>query len=142
FTPRCALRYSLSTRAGSTRLGSSAGTATLTPNGSVPHSSAEGPLAAASYSFQASYSGDSNYASKSVCEPFSVGQLTPTVSTIVFDSSTNAAWSGSEVTGASANDTATVSGSGPTPSGTVTYTFYANGGCTGSGASEAVTMTN
>src|SRR5262249_56361359 len=47
----------------------SAGTVSLV--GGVAHpSSSEGPLAAGSYSFQASYGGDSNYnASTSDCEP-------------------------------------------------------------------------
>jgi len=142
FVPSGSLVYGFFNNGGCTAPAASTQTVSLTPTGGVPNSDEQGPLAQGTYSFNATYSGDSNYVSKSVCESFNIGQLTPTISTIVFDASTNAAWSGSEATGASANDTATVSGSGPTPSGTVTYTFYANGGCTGSGASEIVTMTN
>ncbi len=56
-----------------------------------------------------------------------------TASTTVFDASTNAAWSGTESTGASAFDTMTLAGNGmATPTGTVTYSFYNNGTCTNS----------
>ena len=142
FVPSGSLVYGFFNNGGCTAPAASTQTVSLNPTGGVPNSDEQGPLAQGTYSFDATYSGDSNYVSKSVCEPFNIGQLTPTISTIVLDASTNAAWSGSEVTGTSANDTATVSGSGPTPSGTVTYTFYANGGCTGLGAPEAVTMAN
>ena len=53
--------------------GSPAGTASLTSTGAVPNSNTEGPLASGSYSFQAFYSGDSNFSnSTSPCEPFTV----------------------------------------------------------------------
>jgi hypothetical protein len=53
--------------------GSPAGTVSLTSTGVVPNSNAEGPLTYGSYSFQAFYSGDSNYNnSTSPCEPFTV----------------------------------------------------------------------
>jgi hypothetical protein len=55
-----------------------AGTVTLTGSGTVPTSDTQGPLQAGSYSFQAMYSGDSNYSpSTSSCEPFSVDPATP-----------------------------------------------------------------
>jgi uncharacterized repeat protein (TIGR01451 family) len=56
------------------------------------------------------------------------------VSTTVFDAATNAAWAGTESTGASAYDTSSVGGalSGFTPSGSVTYDLFANGTCSGS----------
>jgi uncharacterized protein YjbI with pentapeptide repeats len=51
----------------------------------------------------------------------------------VFDASTSAPWSGSEVTGASAFAGASVTGaSGITPTGTVTYNFWNTPACTGS----------
>ena len=57
--------------------------------------------------------------------PAGAALFTPTFSTTVFDASLNAAWSGTEVTGASAYDTSTVTGDGiVTPSGTVTYSFF------------------
>jgi hypothetical protein len=108
-------------------------TVTLNPNGSVPPSDATGALGAGNYNFDASYSGDGNYAAlgPSSCEPFSLGLAVPTVTTTVFDASTNAAWAGTEVTGATAYDTATVTGSGITPTGTVTYQFFTGTTCTG-----------
>jgi len=56
-------------------------------------------------------------------------------STVVLDAATNAAWSGTETTGASAYDTASVTVPGPAvATGTVTYTFYANNACSGPGS--------
>ena len=58
---------------------SEAGTVTMS-DGAVPKSETEGPLAAGSYSFLASYSGDANYASSiGSCEPLTVKSApTPT----------------------------------------------------------------
>jgi hypothetical protein len=63
--------------------GTSAGTMNLTSTGSVPNSNTESNLAAGSYAFQATYSGDGNYTGNtSPCEPFKVvgvvSQITPT----------------------------------------------------------------
>src|SRR5262249_52609193 len=92
--------------------GTAAGTVSLTSTGAVPQSSTEGPLKAGSYSFQAVYSGDSNYGkSTSPCEPFTVNSGTSSTATVVFDAGTKAAWAGTETTGASAYDTATVTSS-------------------------------
>ena len=56
----------------------------------------------------------------------------------MFNAATNTAWGGTERPGAKAYDTAQVSGaSGMTPTGTVTYTFYPNGDCTGRGGQVA-----
>src|SRR5260370_1259958 len=106
--------------------GNRAGTGARTVIEAMPNSGTEGPLAAGSYAFQATYSGDANYGgSTSRCEPFSVGKPATQTATTVFDAATNAAWSGTESTGASAYDTATVSGQqdGIVPTGMVTYTF-------------------
>jgi hypothetical protein len=104
-------------------------------SGAAPNSSTEGPLAAGSYAFQATYSGDSNYAgSTSGCEPFTVGEGTSSITTAVKDAATGLAWSGSEAIGASAYDTATVTTSDTvTATGTVAYTFFTNGACSGTG---------
>ena len=102
------------------------------------NSNTEGPLAAGNYSFEATYSGDNHYnTSTSSCEPFTLGLAGTQTATAVFDAGTNAAWSGTEVTGASAYDTSTVTptAAGPTPTGSVTYTFFTNGTCTGGGSS-------
>src|SRR5258708_2416981 len=105
---------------------SSAGTVRLDAAGNVPNSDTEKTLAAGGYSFQATYSGDANYAgATSACEPFAVGAGTSTTATTVFDAATNAAWSGTETTGASAYDTATVKSSDTvTATGTVSYSFF------------------
>jgi hypothetical protein len=95
-------------------------------------SSTEGPLSEGTYSFQATYSGDSNYTgSTSPCEPFSVGTASTSVATTVDDAANNSAWSGSEVTGSSAYDTSTVNGEagGIAPTGTVSYTYWNDGDC-------------
>jgi hypothetical protein len=65
----------------------------------------------------------------------------PTVSSTVDDAATGSAWAGTEVTGATAQDTATVTGDGATPTGTVTYTLYDNGTCSSPEAgTQTVTM--
>jgi hypothetical protein len=106
---------------------------TLAGDGSVPPSSATVALAAGSYSFDAVYSGDGNYdGSTSGCEPFVVSAASSTTANVVNDNATSSAWSGSEITGASAYDTSSVTGThGFTPSGTVTYAFFENDICLG-----------
>jgi uncharacterized repeat protein (TIGR01451 family) len=113
-------------------------TVTINANGTVPNSSVYGPLQPGLYEYQTAYSGDSNYRSSSTWEcagQFTVLTTAPpnphtATQTVVHDGSTKAAWSGQEVAGASAYDTATVTAhSGTTPTGTVTYQLYA-GSCT------------
>jgi hypothetical protein len=54
--------------------GRPAGTVTIDAGGNVPNSSTQYMLAAGSYSFRATYSGDMYYSgSTSPCEPFTVG---------------------------------------------------------------------
>src|SRR5262249_47783581 len=121
FTATGTVSYTFFTNGSCQGAGSPAGTVTLDAAGDRAHTNTEHALAAGNYSFQATYSGDSNYAgSTSPCEPFSVGQNSTTTSTTVFDATTNAPWSGSETTGASAYDTATISGQqdGIMPTGT------------------------
>ena len=110
--------------------------------GSIPNSSDTAPLASGSYSYQATYSGDGNYAgSTGSCETFSVGMSSATVHTAVDDAVTKGTWSGSEQTGASAYDTSTVSGAaGVAPTGTVTYNYFANNSCSGTPAGQTVTI--
>ena len=75
-TPRGPVTYTYFTNGTCMGSGSAAGTETLAGNGSVPHSTTQGPLDPGSYSFQAVYSGDANYAASAVsaCEPFTVAQ--------------------------------------------------------------------
>jgi hypothetical protein len=84
---------------------------TLTPNqttGIAHPSTSETGLAAGTYNFMAVVAGNANYlGSTSNCEPFTVDKAPTDVSTTVFDAATNAEWSGSELPGAKAYDTAT-----------------------------------
>jgi hypothetical protein len=143
-TPTETVAYSFFTNGACSGTGKGAGGGALV-SGAVPKSNTEGPLGAGSYAFQATYSGDSNYAgSISGCEPFTVGRGTSTTATTVKDAATGLAWSGSEATGASAYDTATVTTSDTvTATGTVAYSFFTNGACSGTatGATDTVTLT-
>lgn len=107
--------------------------------GAVPDSAATSALDSGSYSYLASYSGNSYYAPATAsCEPFSVGLAQVTVATAVDDAKTDAAWAGSETSGAEAYDTASLSYSAGAPTGTVTYTLYANDDCSGDGTAAGV----
>jgi hypothetical protein len=101
--------------------------------GGVPGSRSTGPLGAGSYSYQATYSGDANYASSiGVCEPFTISKAPSSMATHVFDTAINGPWTGAETTGASAFDSASVTGLARfTPTGTATYRFFPNGSCSG-----------
>jgi len=108
------------------------------------HSSAEGPLTAGSYSFEAVYTSDNTSLFTNAtgsCEHFTVAILPPgpestTTRTAVFDAATNAALiDGNLTTGGSAYDTSTVTGA----TGTVSYLFWTNGDC---GVSEDVAGTH
>jgi hypothetical protein len=130
-TPTGTVTFTFFTNGTCTGTGSPAGTGTLASG--VASSSAEGPLSAVgSYSFQASYSGDSNYTgSTGNCEPFTVSKASTQTLTSVLSGTTPVT---SVALGTSVTDQATVSGTGAgTPTGSVTFTFYANGGCTGTG---------
>ncbi len=109
-------------------------TVTIVPAGlpPVPPSATTGPLRAGSYAFQAVYNGDANYAgSTSACEPFSVGKGAATTSTQVISNATGLPPTGTETTGSTFHDSATVFTGQPAipPTGTVTYTFF-SGDCT------------
>src|SRR6266704_2490592 len=89
-----------------------------------------------SYSFQAAYSGDgNNAATTSGCEPMSVVPVGPTLATTL---SANPIIVGSLV-----NDSASLHGTTSTPTGTVSYTDFANGNCAAAGTVVSiVTVTN
>jgi len=109
----------------------------LGADGSVPQSSSEG-LPAGTYSFNASYSGDSSYfSSASPCEPFTVMKATPTVGTHLSSAPPLAL-------GSTEQDSATLGGLvvGFVPTGAVTYTlFTASVSCTGTSTSQTVDLT-
>jgi Bacterial Ig-like domain (group 3) len=142
FTPTGTVTYNFFTNGSCTAPAMTTDTVTLS-GGTVPQSSATSALAAGTYGFEATYSGDSNYSGlTSSCEAFTVNTATPSVGTTVFDAATNAAWSGSEVTGSSAYDTSTVTGvSGFTPTGTISYSLFTNGSCSGSSTPEGTGLT-
>jgi uncharacterized repeat protein (TIGR01451 family) len=110
--------------------------------GAAPNSPVTPNLPAGSYQFQASYSGDGNYAgSTSALEPLAINQGTSDPTTAILDAVTNQPPKG--VAGESIFDTATVTGSPAafTPTGTVTYEFFTN--ATGSGtpaSTQTVTL--
>jgi hypothetical protein len=101
--------------------------------GDVPSSAVTPALKAGTYSYQAVYSGDVNYAAGTGgCEPFTVAKATPSVASVVTDTSTRAAWANTESAGASAQDTSSVVGvTGFTPTGSVIYALYGGESCTG-----------
>src|SRR5215471_4259196 len=115
--------------------------------GNVPDSSETDPLQAGSYSYQAVYSGDDNFAgSTGPCEPFKVAKADSSTATVVKDhngdvvDAQNPAVLGSQV-----HDTATVTSGNDsfTPSGTVTYHLFSGLDCNVDneiGSGEKVTM--
>jgi hypothetical protein len=131
-TPTGTVTFTFFTNGTCSGTGSAAGSPTL--SGGTATSNTESGLAAGSYSFQATYNGDTTYLpSTGDCEPFTVVQLASHTVTTVMSG-------GSAVTGplnapATVTDSATVTGSGPTPTGTVTFTFFTNGTCTPTGTS-------
>jgi hypothetical protein len=132
-TPSGTVTYTFFGNNDCTQPGSSAGMVTLTSTGSVPDSHSTKPLAAGHYSFQAFYSGDSNYAeSTSACEEFSIAKADPSPATKVMNDTTNKPASATDLAPSSFHDTATVTAvTGFTPTGTVTYRLFATGDCSG-----------
>jgi hypothetical protein len=106
--------------------------------GSVDATSfAQGPLTGGSYSFKAHYNGDSgNTEADSACEPLEVIKVDPTSLITTIHDSSHAVVS-SVVAGTLVHDSATVSGSVGTPTGTVTFKWFTNGSCTGTPAATS-----
>ena len=102
-------------------------TKTLDASGQATSASYQ-PLTTGTYYFKAEYSGDDNYMpsqSGDTDEPLTVGKATPTVTTLLSDSSITL--------GDSITDTVTVTGLGspfPVPTGTVNFQVSTNGGST------------
>ena len=125
FTPTGTLTYNFyttSTPVYGTTTPTSTQTVTLTSTGAVPNAATTTALTAGSYSYIAVYSGDSNYKGfTGAIEPLTINQASSSVSTTILDSG------GGPVTGdlgETVYDTATVTGSPFTPTGTLTYNFY------------------
>ena len=115
--------------------------------GNVPDSSETDPLAAGSYSYQAVYSGDNNFAgSTGPCEPFKIAQASSSTDTVVKDHGGNVVDAANPAAlGSQVHDTATVTSGNDsfTPSGTVTYHLYSGLDCNvdnAIGDPETVTM--
>jgi hypothetical protein len=60
-----------------------------------------------------------------------VARAASSTTSVVDDAATHKPWSGRERAGASAYDTAKVSGRGARPAGKLTYSFFTNGSCSG-----------
>jgi hypothetical protein len=118
--------------AGTVALGAiTAGSATAHP------SSSKTSLTAGQYSFQASIADDTNYTgATSGCEPFSVNKVNTITATDIHLDGTHAVVT-SVGLGASVHDSATVSGQMGTIAiaGTVSFTFFMNNTCAGTGTS-------
>ena len=101
--------------------------------GVIPDSSVSSPLGAGNYSYELTYNGDNNYAASSgPCEPFSVNQGTPGVTTTVLDSGGNPV-TATLALGSQVSDSATFSNlvTGIAPTGGFTYQLFGSATCTG-----------
>ena len=97
-------------------------------------STAFGPLAAGSYSFRATYNGDSNYAvSTGACEPLTVTQAGTSTATTIHNVTNHNVGVTSVPLGSTVDDSATVTGTAfGAPTGDVTFTWFtAASNCTG-----------
>jgi type IV secretory pathway TrbF-like protein len=117
---------------------------TLNPDGTVPDSALQGPLAAGAYSFVAVYSGDSNYlGSTSAVEPLTVQQATSSTVTAITDVNHVPIPAPYQVPiGTSVQDTAAIIGEVPglPATGTMTYEFFTTIDGTGPHTDEMVTL--
>src|SRR5262249_56116403 len=110
---------SLGRAAGGSKVDATTGTDRVPLNGGlVPNSPVTPPLPAGGYQFQAVYSGDANYQpSTSGPESLAINQGSASADTTILDALT--LQKPTDVAGESVVDTATVSGSPFTPTGTV-----------------------
>lgn len=134
FTPGGTVSYELFTNGVCTSSNTIVSVVTVSA-GLVPGSRFVSFNATGAYSFQAIYSGDlNNNAASSSCEPLTVNKISPTITTSL--SSTTPA------VGTTVTDSATMT-TDFRATGTVTYSVFANGGCTGSGTpASTVTVSN
>jgi len=111
----------------------SEGTVTIGTGNSVPVSNSVTPSPAGLYSFNATYSGDSNNNRvSSACEPLTVQKAAPAITTAISPAFTI-------TVGASVTDQATLTGGFPSTgvTGSVTYAFFSNSACNGSPTSSS-----
>ncbi|HEY1267653.1 MAG TPA: kelch repeat-containing protein [Candidatus Binatia bacterium] len=97
------------------------------------------PATSGSFAFQASYSGDNTYNTKvGPCEVLSVSKIEATVATDIHDASHSVVTS--VAAGTTVHDKATVSGGVGTPTGTVTFTWFTNGTCSGTASQTSAAL--
>jgi hypothetical protein len=114
--------------------GTPMGTIALDATGAAHPSISTAALSAGGYSFSAHYNGNITYGmADSLCEPLAVGQLTPTIVTVIHDPAHTPV--ASVPAGTSVHDQATVSGIFGVPTGMVSFTFFSNNTCASTGAS-------
>jgi Tfp pilus assembly protein PilV len=107
---------------------SAAGSAALASSVADP-STTENALTPGTYSFKAHYGGDAKYvAADSSCGAVTVNKLDPTVTTEIHNAAHTSVTT--VVAGLSVHDKATVTGTGPTPTGTVSFQRYSDATCT------------
>jgi hypothetical protein len=99
-------------------------------------------LHAGSYSYSASYSGSGDYnSSTATCENFNVSKADSGTSTTLKNGETTVAEGGSVALGTVMHDTAAVTGSPFTPTGSVTFTFFTAASCASTGtAGDAIAL--
>ena len=98
-------------------------------------------LAVGSYAYSADYSGDNNnLGSTGACEPFKIVLWVTTIVTQVHDPGHADVTNGSVDAGKAVHDSAIVTGN--SPSGTITYHFFAlgNGSCSGASTDQTVAV--
>ncbi len=134
-TPTGTVDFTWFTNGTCTGSGTGSGTGIALVAGVADPSTSQTPATAGSYAFQATYSGDSVYdGSTGPCEPLTVTKISSSTATTIHDA--NHGTVTSVPAGSTVHDSATVSGSGPTPTGTVGFTWFTNGTCTGSGTAS------
>src|SRR5262249_54419843 len=137
FTPTGGVRFTFFTSGDCTTGGTNLPGGLLSGGSFDNTAQAQGPLAAGSYSFQARYSGDSNYnPSTSDCEPLTINKANTSTSTDIHNAAHQIITSAA--LGSTVHDSASVTSSNNsfTIGADVTFTFYTSSDCTtgGSGA--------
>ena len=108
FSPTGNVTFTWFTNGTCTGAGTPAGTVALDGSGVAHPSTTFGPLAVGSYSFKATYNGDSNFnASPGPCEPLTVGKSDTSTATDIHNDTTHAVITSIGL-GGSVHDSATV----------------------------------
>jgi hypothetical protein len=135
--------YTLHSNGNCAGMSTSEGTVPVGPDNSVGPSNSVTFSAPGTYSFNSTYNGDSdNTAATSACESFTVYGLTGTTTALFTSTGVSLPIGSSVASGTSVYDTANITGvvSGFAPSGNMTYVFYTNGACSGSGTNQTIIL--